>query len=77
MVGLKVTSSKRAYATPRHASPRAPAPVAVHCWPGPLQETLKHSKAGLAQSLRGFWVLVHTGFSLSPLSVSGRYGVCF
>ena len=31
MVGLKVTSSRRAYATPRSAAPRAPAPVAGHC----------------------------------------------
>ena len=31
MVGLTVTSSKRAYATPRSASSRAPAPAAVHC----------------------------------------------
>ena len=31
MVGLIVTSSKRAYATPRSAAPRAPAPAAGHC----------------------------------------------
>ena len=31
MVGLVVTSSKRAYAIPKSAAPRAPAPVAVHC----------------------------------------------
>ena len=31
-----------------------------HCWPIPLQGTLKHSKAGLAQSLWG--LLVPTGF---------------
>ena len=60
MVRLTATSSKRAYATPRSAAPRAPA--AVHCWPKPPQETLKHLKAGLAQSLWGLWVLVHTGF---------------
>ena len=42
-VGLMVTSSKRAYAIPRSAAPRAPAPVAGQCWPVPLQETLKHS----------------------------------
>ena len=40
-----------------------------------LQETLKHSKAGLAQSLWGIQVLVHTSFCLSPPSISGRYGV--
>ena len=31
MVGLMVTSSKRAYATPRSIAPRAPAPAAGHC----------------------------------------------
>ena len=31
MVGLMATSSKRAYAFPRSAAPRAPAPAAVHC----------------------------------------------
>ena len=43
MVGLKATSSKRAYAIPRSAAPRAPAPVAGHCWPVCLQDiqTLK------------------------------------
>ena len=35
------TSSKRAYLIPRSAAPRAPAPAAGHCWPIPLQETLK------------------------------------
>ena len=33
MVGLTATSSKRAYATPRTAAPRDPAPAAGHCWP--------------------------------------------
>ena len=31
MVGLMATSSKRAYAIPKSAAPKAPAPVAVHC----------------------------------------------
>ena len=39
MVGLMVKSSKKAYATPRAAAPRAPAPVAGHCWLKP--QTLK------------------------------------
>ena len=43
MVGLMATSPKRAYAIPRSAVPRAPAPAAVHCWPVPPQEILKHS----------------------------------
>ena len=73
MVRLMMTSSKRAYATPRSVAPRAPAPVAGHCWPVPPQETPKHSKRGLAQYLWG--LLVCTRFCLSPLSISGRYGV--
>ena len=32
-------------------------------------------KAGLAQSLWGLWVLVCTRFCLSPLSISGGYGI--
>ena len=48
MVRLMVTSSKRAYATPRSAAPRAPAPVAGHCWPIPPQETLKHSSVSVS-----------------------------
>ena len=56
MVGLMAVSSKRAYATPRSDAPRAPGPVAGHCWPVPPQETLKHSKAGLVQSLWGLLV---------------------
>ena len=31
MMGLMLTSSKRAYAIPKSAAPRAPVPVAVHC----------------------------------------------
>ena len=31
VVGLMVTSSKRAYAIPQSAAPRAPVPVAVYC----------------------------------------------
>ena len=72
MVGLMVTSSKRAYATPRSATPRATPPAAGHCWSIPLQETLKHSKASFAQSL--WCLLVCTRFCLSALSVSGGYG---
>ena len=34
----------------------------------PPQETLKHSEAGLAESLWGPWVLVHTRICLSPPS---------
>ena len=45
---------------PRSAAPRVPSPVVGHCWPVFLQETLKHSKDGLAQSLWG--LQVHTRF---------------
>ena len=48
MVGLMVTSSKRAYAIPRSTAPGAPASAAGHCWPIPLQETLKHSSASVS-----------------------------
>ena len=71
MVGLMATSSKRAYAIPR----RVPAPVAGCCWPTPLQETLKHSKACLAQSLWGLLVCIR--FCSSPLNISGGCGVWF
>ena len=43
MVGLMATFSRRAYAIPRSTAPRASAPAAVHCWPAPPQETLKHT----------------------------------
>ena len=46
MVGLMATSSKRAYAISRSPAPRAPA--AVHFWPVPLQETLKHSSVSVS-----------------------------
>ena len=52
-VGLKVTSSKRAYVIPRSAAPRAPVSVAVHCWPIPLQETLKHSSVSVSKGSLG------------------------
>ena len=41
VVGLIVISSKRAYAIPRSAVPRAPALEVGHCLPVPPQETLK------------------------------------
>ena len=40
-------------ASPRYGAARAPVPTAGHCWPMPPQETLKHSKACLAQSPAG------------------------
>ena len=41
MVGLMATFSKRAYAVPKPAAPRAPVPVAIHCWPVPPQEMIE------------------------------------
>ena len=47
----------------RYATARAPVPAASHCWSVLLQETLRHSKAGLVSLLWGHysfpWVLVH------------------
>ena len=40
----------------KSAAAGAPVPAAGHCWPVSLQKTLKHSKAGLAQSLVGVTV---------------------
>ena len=48
MVGLRATSSKRVYAIPRSAAPRAADPATVHCWPILPQETLKHSSASVS-----------------------------
>ena len=39
MVGLMVTSSRKAYAIPRSAASRVHAPAASHGWPVPPQET--------------------------------------
>ena len=48
MVGLMVTSSKRAYAIPRSAAPRSPASAAGHGRPITLQQTLKHSSGSVS-----------------------------
>ena len=66
MVGLMATSSKRAYAIPSSAAPRAPAPVAGHCWHVPPQETLKHSSVSVSVGSLG--PHVHK-VCLSPLSI--------
>ena len=62
MLGLMATSSKRAYAIPRSAAPKAPAPdcqQAVHCWLVPL---LKGRSGSVSVGSPG----VHR-FCLSPL----------
>ena len=74
LVGLMATSSKRAYAIPRSTAPRSPAPAAVHCWPIPPQETLKHSSVSVF--VRSLGPGVHK-VCLNPLIISGRYGVWF
>ena len=74
IVGLMATYSKRAYAILRSAAPRAPAPAAAHCWPVPPQETLKHSSVPVSVGSLGPGM--HK-VCLSPLSISGAYGVWF
>ena len=71
MVGLVLASSKRAYVTPKSASPRAPAPAAGHCWPRPLQEMLKHSS--VSASVGSLGPGAHK-VCLSPLSISVSMG---
>ena len=70
-MGLMATSSKRVYAIPRSVAPRAPDPVAVHCWHVPPQETLKHSSG--SASVGSLGPGAHK-VCLSPPSVSGGYG---
>ena len=74
MVGLMATSSKKAYAIPKSAAPRAPGPEAVHCWPVPPQEMLKHSS--VLVSVGSLGPSVHK-VCLSPLSISGGNGIWF
>ena len=69
MTRLMANSSKRAYATPRPTAPRAPAPAAVHCWPTPLQETIKQNSGSVSVGSLGPGV--HR-VCLSTLSVSGH-----
>ena len=59
MVGLMATSSKWVYAIPRHAAPRAPAPVEATADPYLLR---RHPTTILFQALWGLWVLVYTRF---------------
>ena len=48
MVGLMVTSSKRAYVIPKSVALRAPVPAADHHQPVPPQEMLKHSSVSIS-----------------------------
>ena len=74
MVGLMATSSKTVYAVPRSTAPRDPVPAAVHCWPIPSQEMLKHSSVSVSVGSLGPGV---PKVCLSPLSISVGYGVWF
>ena len=51
-------------------------PEPLSLWQATANQCLhkRHSKAGLSQSLWGLWVLVHTRFCLSPLSISAGLG---
>ena len=73
MMGLMATSPRGLMPYPGLLYPE-PLPLwqAGHWWPVPLQETLTHSKAGLAHSLWG--LLMCTKFCLNPLSISGGKG---
>ena len=72
MVELMATSLERAYAITRSAAPRAPVPVAVHCWPVPPQKMLKHSSVSVSVGSLGPGV--HE-VCLRLLSISGGNGV--
>ena len=69
MVELMATSSKRAYAIPKSAAPRAPVPAPDHSQPIPPQETLKHSSLSVPAGSLGSGA--HKA-CLSLLSISGR-----
>ena len=74
LLGLRVMSSKRAYAIPKSAAPRAPVPAAVHCWPVPPQETLKHSSVSVSM---GSLDPDAPKVCLNLLIISGGNGVWF
>ena len=61
MVGLMVTSSKRAYAIPRSTAPRAPALPLKQSTADPYI-LRRHPNTALSQSLWCLWVLVLTRF---------------
>ena len=71
---IMATSSKTPYAISRSAAPRTPAPAAVYCWPYLHRRPLN---TVLSQSLWGSLGPGAHKVCLSPLSVSGGYGVWF
>ena len=72
VVGLMVTSSKRAYATPSSAAPRAPAPMAAHCLPASPQETLTHSSVSVSGISGSRWAQGRLNFLVGM----GFYSKC-
>ena len=66
------TSSTRAYAILKSAAPRAPVPVAGHCWPVPPQQMLKHSSVSVSVGSLGPGA--HK-VCLSPLSIWREWGL--
>ena len=72
-----VTSFKRAYPISKSTAPRASAPAAVHCWPVPPQEAFKHSSVSVSVVSLGPDIKGGVKICLSPLSVTGGYGVWF
>ena len=72
--GVMEASSKSTHAIPKPAEPRAPVPAAVHCWPIPPQETLRHSFVSVSMASLG---LGAHKVCLSPLNISGGYEVWF
>ena len=89
MMGLMVTSSKRAYAIPRSTAPGAPAPTAVHCLPistGDTHTQFSLSLCGVSGSQRvqgHFSFLVGMGFdskcdfATPPPTPSSLWGFSF
>jgi len=74
---LMVTSSKRAYAKPKSTAPRAPVPTAVHCWPIPPQETLKHSSVSVSVGCLGPGAQIRWVWALwASLKVMGFVSKC-
>ena len=71
-IGLMSTSSKRVYAIPWSAEPRASVPAADHFRPILPHEMLKHSSVSVSVGCLGPGV--HK-VGLSPVSVSGGNGV--
>ena len=73
MVGLMATSSKRAYAIPRCAAPRAPVPAAGHCLGTSTGDT--QTQFWLSLSELGMHFVPFPDLSSSADQVLGKYTV--